>query len=99
MKILLMKFFHKSFLISILIGLSVLPLSAQQSDDWLDLDTIKAGRFDNGKMWTFEYPPMDYFEEEYAFRPTQEWFDHIRMSALRLANYCSASLYPKMAWS
>ncbi len=58
---------------------------------WLNLDTVKAGKFDTGKMWTFEYPPMDYFEEEYNFRPDQAWFDHIRLSALRFANYCSAS--------
>lgn len=92
MKIELMKFFHKSLLYIFLIGItSATSINAQQNQEWVDLDTIKAGQFDNGKMWTFEYPPMDYFEEEYAFRPTQEWFDHIQMSALRLANYCSAS--------
>ena len=58
---------------------------------WLDLDTIKAGKYDMGKMWTFEYPPTDYFQKEYNFKPTQEWFDHVRKSALRFANYCSAS--------
>ncbi|NIR45269.1 MAG: hypothetical protein GWN99_01740, partial [Gemmatimonadetes bacterium] len=26
----------------------------------VDLDTVRAGRFDFGKMWTFEYPPSDY---------------------------------------
>jgi len=55
------------------------------------IDTIKAGKFDNGTMWTFENPPLDYFESEYGFRPSQEWLDHVRMSALRFANYCSAS--------
>ncbi len=58
---------------------------------WLNLDTVKAGKFDMGKMWTFEYPPIDYFQKEYNFKPTQEWFDHVRKSALRFANYCSAS--------
>ncbi len=62
-----------------------------QSSDWMNLDTVKAGPFDTGKMWTFEYPPIDYFEKEYGFRPSKEWFDHVRMSALRFANYCSAS--------
>jgi hypothetical protein len=88
MKIMSLKFFYKSLLVAFILFSSI---QAQQSSDWLNLDTVKAGQFDNGKMWTFEYPPMDYFEEEYSFRPTQEWFDHIRMSALRLANYCSAS--------
>lgn len=87
-----LKFIRKSFLSFVLIGFFFSnSLNAQQSSNWLNLDTVKAGKFDNGKMWTFEYPPMDYFEETYSFRPTQEWFDHIRMSALRFANYCSAS--------
>ena len=62
-----------------------------QSSDWMNLDTIKAGKFDNGKMWTFEYPPMDYFSQAYNFQPDEAWFEHVRMSALRFANYCSAS--------
>jgi hypothetical protein len=56
-----------------------------------NLDTVKAGKFDNGKMWTFDYPPTDYLNETYGFRPTQEWLDNVRMSALRFATYCSAS--------
>lgn len=56
-----------------------------------NLDTVKAGRFDNGKMWTFDYPPIDYINETYGFRPTQEWLDNVRMAALRFSSYCSAS--------
>lgn len=55
------------------------------------LDTVKAQRFDTGRMWTFDYPPLDYFEDEYNFRPSNEWLDKVRMSALRFATYCSAS--------
>ena len=62
-----------------------------QSANWMNLDTVKAGKFDNGKMWTFEYPPMDYFSQAYNFEPDEAWFEHVRMSALRFANYCSAS--------
>ncbi|MBS4014497.1 MAG: S46 family peptidase, partial [Bacteroidetes bacterium] len=58
---------------------------------WINLDTVKAGRFDTGKMWTFEFPPSDYFREEYNFTPTEDWYNHVRMAALRFANYCSAS--------
>jgi len=61
------------------------------SYSWINLDTVKAGKFDTGKMWTFEYPPIDYFSSEYNFTPTDDWFEHIRMSALRFATYCSAS--------
>ncbi|MCH6548178.1 MAG: S46 family peptidase, partial [Gemmatimonadetes bacterium] len=52
--------------------------------------TVPAGRFDNGKMWTFEYPPLDYFREEYNFEPDEAWFEHARLGALRLSN-CTAS--------
>jgi hypothetical protein len=51
---------------------------------------LEPGRFDTGKMWTFENPPLDYFEEEYGFRPDREWLDHVRLASLRLPN-CTAS--------
>lgn len=57
----------------------------------LGLDTIKAGKFDTGKMWTFEYPPIEYFKEEYGFTPSKGWLDSLRLGALRFATYCSAS--------
>ncbi len=53
-------------------------------------DTVKAGRFDNGKMWTFDYPPTNYFKEAYNFSPDSAWFAKTRLSALRLPG-CSAS--------
>ena len=57
----------------------------------INYDTVKAGKFDLGKMWTFEHAPVDYFAEAYNFRPTQDWLDNVRMSALKFANYCTAS--------
>ncbi len=57
----------------------------------INLDTVKAGRFDTGRMWTFDYPPIKYFESAYNFKPSKKWLDNARMSALRFANYCSAS--------
>lgn len=56
-----------------------------------DLKTVKPGRFDQGKMWTFENPPVKYFEEAYGFTPTDEWMADVRKSALRFASWCSAS--------
>jgi hypothetical protein len=56
----------------------------------VNLDTVKAGRFDFGKMWTFEFPPTDWFREAYGVTPDRAWFDHARLGALRLPN-CSAS--------
>ncbi len=49
-----------------------------------------AGEFDNGKMWTFDYPPADFFESTYGFEPADSWFEKARLGSLRLPN-CSAS--------
>jgi hypothetical protein len=62
-----------------------------QTNDWVNLDTVKAGRFDTGKMWTFEYPPIDYYTEQYGFSPDKDWFEHVQLATLKFANYCSAS--------
>ena len=64
----------------------------------INLDTVRAGRFDFGKMWTFEFPPVDYFREEYGFTPDRAWFDRARLGALRLPN-CSASFVSRTGWS
>jgi V8-like Glu-specific endopeptidase len=52
---------------------------------------VEAGLYDMGKMWTFDYPPSEYFRETYKFNSDQRWFDEARLSALRFADYCSAS--------
>ena len=57
----------------------------------VDLDTIRAGRFDQGKMWTFDAPPVEYFAEEYGLRLDEAWFEKARLGALRIPS-CSASL-------
>ncbi len=54
-------------------------------------DTVQAGKFDNGKMWTFDNPPVEHFAKTYNFRPSEEWFEKVQKSALRFASYCSAS--------
>ena len=54
------------------------------------LDTVKSQRFDTGKMWSFDYPPTDYFNETYGFQPDENWFEDVRLSALRLRG-CTSS--------
>ena len=86
------KEFSKQIVFSLILLSFVFSLKiSAQSNNWTNLDTVKAGKFDNGKMWTFEYPPLDYFKSAYNFQPDKEWLEHVRMSALRFANYCSAS--------
>jgi hypothetical protein len=54
------------------------------------LDTVRAGVFDNGKMWTFEYPPLDYLRSTYGFSADAAWFKKAHMAALRIPG-CTAS--------
>ena len=54
-------------------------------------DTVRAGVFDNGKMWTFDAPPTEYLETTYGFSPDDDWYARARLGALRIPN-CSASL-------
>lgn len=51
---------------------------------------VEVGEFDFGKMWTFEYPPVEHFRSTYGVDATPEWFERARMSALRIPG-CSAS--------
>ncbi len=55
-----------------------------------DITSVQAGQYDNGKMWTFDYPPLDHLRETYNFAPDEAWFEKARLGALRLPN-CSAS--------
>ena len=55
------------------------------------LDSIRAGRFDNGRMFTLDDAPRQYLADTYNFRPTDEWYARARLGALRFATYCSAS--------
>ncbi len=73
-----------------LAGFVILNLSAN-AQAVFNADTVKAGTFDNGKMWTFDFPPVDYWEKTYGFKPSQQWLDNVRLSALRFASWCSAS--------
>ncbi|MGQ9798434.1 MAG: S46 family peptidase [Ignavibacterium sp.] len=56
-----------------------------------DPDTVRAQKFDMGKMWTFENPPVKYFQEEYGFHPSEQWFEKMQKSALKFGGGCSAS--------
>jgi hypothetical protein len=73
-----------------IIGCSTRQATRFDGSNSINLDTVKAGLFDTGKMWTFDFPPMDYFAKTYNFTPTKEWFEKARLSSLRLPN-CSAS--------
>jgi len=82
---------NKTLITASLLLILQLNLTAQSYYYGVDFDTVKAQKFDMGKMWTFENPPLDYFEENYNFRPTKEWLDKVQKSALKFSSGCSAS--------
>jgi len=63
-----------------------LPLAAAAQS----ADAPRPGRFEFGKMWTFEYAPAEYFSSEYGFDASPAWFERARLAALRIPG-CSAS--------
>jgi hypothetical protein len=67
------------------------PVAPQPFVYGVDLDTVRAGPFDQGKMWTFDAPPVEYFANEYGLRLDDAWFEKARLGALRIPS-CSASL-------
>ena len=67
------------------------PVPTPQSPGAFLADTVQAGAFDNGKMWTFDAPPTRYLADTYGFSPDDDWYARARLGALRIPN-CSASL-------
>jgi hypothetical protein len=87
--------FQKYGFISVVVLLCFAGCSTQQATrnempGHINLEKVQAGQFDTGKMWTFDFPPVDYFTKTYNFTPSKEWFEQARLSALRLPN-CTAS--------
>lgn len=83
----------KHFIHFTLIFLFTLFLNTTFSQNYygINLDIVKAQKFDMGKMWTFENPPIEFFEKEYGFKPSKELLEKFQKSALKFGNGCSAS--------
>ena len=91
MKHFLLKYsFVSVVVILFLTGCSTQQATRSDMSRYIDFEKVQAGQFDTGKMWTFDFSPMDYFAKTYNFTPSKEWFDKARLSALRLPN-CTAS--------
>jgi len=71
--------------ILIVFSLSVIP--AQDFDEPL---SPQSDKFDIGKMWTFDYPPVEYLKDRYGIEFSEDWFEDVRLSALRIPG-CTAS--------
>lgn len=83
------QFLNRFKVIQLFILLAFITLQTQAQIKFTP-DTVKAQKFDTGKMWSFDYPPFDHFEKTYGFKPTQDWFDDVRLSALRVPG-CTSS--------
>lgn len=81
--------YKKSVIFTLLFTLTLILTNSllAQNDDEI---TAESDIFDTGKMWTFDYPPVKYLSETYEFNPTENWFEDVRLSALRIPG-CTAS--------
>lgn len=82
------------FLIILLfiVACSTTQISEKNSTfQYFNPDTVQSFKFDTGKMWTLEDAPLEYFEEKYSFKPSEEWMNKIQKSALKFGSWCSAS--------
>lgn len=66
-------------------------MSSYETAKQAKLEQVRAGKFDSGRMWTFEAAPVEYFQQTYNFKATQDWLDDVRLSSLRMSTGCSAS--------
>lgn len=65
--------------------------AAQSIYEPRDLSKVESSLKDMGKMWTFDNVPVDRFEKELGFRPSEEWLKDVQMSALSFGGGCSAA--------
>ena len=67
-------------------GVLAAPAAAIEQSEMVELTGTEMGT-----MWTFENPPLDYWEETYGFRPSTEWLEHVRLASVRYGGGCSSS--------
>jgi hypothetical protein len=77
--------------LSLLLLITVFNNLSAQTYYGIDTDTVKAQKFDMGKMWTFENFPFSLFESEYNFTPSDEWLEKMQKAALKFGGGCTAS--------
>jgi len=92
-------FFRRLGLVLLVLGLSsVFARSAEAQNrgvprfgSLVNPDTVVAGPFDLGRLWSVAQPPLDYFEEQYNVRADERGLRHARLGTVRLPA-CSGAL-------
>ena len=54
-------------------------------------ERVELNGLELGKMWTFQDPPLEWWDEAYDFAPTPEWLEKVQLASLRFGGFCSAS--------
>jgi hypothetical protein len=83
----------------LLLGVSLLfaaPADAQDRSvprfgPLVNPDTVTAGPFDFGRVWSFAQPPLEYFAEKYDVRADERGLRHARLGTVRLPD-CSGAI-------
>lgn len=89
-----MKQGFKTYITTLLVLLlfGFIRISAQQSVyEPVKIKNVESSLKDFGKMWTFDDVPVDYFEKEYGFKPSDEWLEDVQKSALQFGGGCSGA--------
>ncbi len=84
-----LKFFFSAFVLCLLF--SEFNFTQTYFYEPLDINSIEWSLDDFGKMYTFDSVPLAEFEEKYGFKPTEEWLDDVKKSALQFGGGCSAA--------
>ncbi len=83
----------------VVLGLSSAAVGSTEAQDrgvprfgsLVDSDTVVAGSFDRGRLWSLAQPPLDYFEDQYGVRADERGLRHARLGTVRLPE-CSGAL-------
>jgi hypothetical protein len=86
-----MTYKKSTIILLVVLILSAIRISGQSIYEPVDISKVKSSLDEMGKMWTFDSVPVDYFEKEYGFKPSEEWLDDVMRSALQFTNGCSAA--------
>jgi len=86
-----MKIINTLITLILLIILNIISFAQTGFYEPINVDTFKWSYEDFGRMWTFDNVPVERFENEYGFNPSQEWLNDVQESALQFGWGCSAA--------